>query len=97
MNGIQIADDQAARVSGLLKAGREESEAYQNAAYCEQTLQYVGLGNVDNTADANKSVSYAATAGAAVDAASINSALTVSTAAPTSTLAAGKLWGVYDA
>lgn len=57
----------------------------------------IGLGSVDNTADANKSVSYAATAGSAADTTTINSALTVSTAAPTSTLAAGKLWGVYDA
>lgn len=64
----------------------------------------IGLGSVDNTADANKSVSYAATAGSApanggtaADTTTINSALTISTAAPTSTLAAGKLWGVYDA
>ena len=33
----------------------------------------------------------------AKDTASLASALTLSTAAPTSTLAAGKLWGVYDA
>lgn len=26
-------------VNSLLKAGREEAEAYQNVAYCEQTLQ----------------------------------------------------------
>lgn len=27
-------------VNNLLKAGREEAEAYQNVAYCEQTLQF---------------------------------------------------------
>lgn len=39
MQGIPIPEDQESRVNGLLKAGREEAEAYQNAAYCEQTLQ----------------------------------------------------------
>lgn len=39
MQGVPIPEDQEARVNGLLKAGREEAEAYQNAAYCEQTLQ----------------------------------------------------------
>jgi uncharacterized phiE125 gp8 family phage protein len=41
MQGIPVPEDQAVRVNGLLKAGREEAEAYQNAAYCEQTLQFV--------------------------------------------------------
>lgn len=40
MQGIPVPEDQEPRVNGLLKAGREEAEAYQNAAYCEQTLQF---------------------------------------------------------
>lgn len=39
MQGIPVSADQESMVKSLLKAGREEAEAYQNAAYCEQTLQ----------------------------------------------------------
>ena len=39
MQGLPISDDQKPMATSLLKAGREEAEAYQNAAYCEQTLQ----------------------------------------------------------
>lgn len=39
MQGLVIAPEQEAMANSLLKAGREEAEAYQNAAYCEQTLQ----------------------------------------------------------
>lgn len=39
MQGLTITPDQTAQVNLLLKAGREESEKYQNAAYCTQTLQ----------------------------------------------------------
>lgn len=39
MNGLPISADQEPMVTALLKAGREEAEAYQNAAYSEQTLQ----------------------------------------------------------
>ena len=99
----------------------------------EVTKAQLGLSNVNNTADAEKSVSYANDAGTVsgkrfnwngqggqpnwlwggnnsdpsnmyvydphnftvADTASINSALTLSTAAPSYTLAAGKLYGVY--
>lgn len=40
MQGLPVSTDQEAMVTSLLKAGREEAEAYQNAAYCEQTLQF---------------------------------------------------------
>lgn len=39
MQGLPISTDQEPMVTSLLKAGREEAEAYQNVAYCEQTLQ----------------------------------------------------------
>ena len=39
MQGLPISREQEPMVNSLLKAGREEAEAYQNAAYCEQTLQ----------------------------------------------------------
>lgn len=58
----------------------------------------VGLGSADNTADADKSVGHAATAGSADNASdtqSVAGALTLSTAEPADALAEGKLWGVY--
>lgn len=39
MQGLPISEEQGPMVNSLLKAGREEAEAYQNVAYCEQTLQ----------------------------------------------------------
>lgn len=39
MQGLPISTEQEPTVNSLLKAGREEAEAYQNVAYCEQTLQ----------------------------------------------------------
>ncbi len=39
MQGLPISSDREPMVNNLLKAGREEAEAYQNVAYCEQTLQ----------------------------------------------------------
>lgn len=49
----------------------------------------------DSATYANTAGSAPAAGGWAADTTSINSALTLSTAAPTGTLAAGKLWGVY--
>ena len=72
------------------------------------TAAQVGLGNVDNTHDASKSVAYAANSGhsttadsapanggTAADTTHISSALTVTNTEPSSTLEVGKLWGVY--
>lgn len=39
MQCAPITPEQEALANSVLKAGREEAEAYQNAAYCEQTLQ----------------------------------------------------------
>lgn len=39
MQGLPISAEQEPMVLSLLKAGREEAESHQNAAYCEQTLQ----------------------------------------------------------
>lgn len=38
-NGLPVTAEQEPIVNVMLKAGREEAEAYQNVAYCEQTLQ----------------------------------------------------------
>lgn len=39
MQCAPITPEQEPLATAMLKAGREEAEAYQNAAYCEQTLQ----------------------------------------------------------
>lgn len=39
MQCLNITPEQEPMALSLLKAGREEAEAYQNTAYCEQTLQ----------------------------------------------------------
>lgn len=39
MQGLPVSTEQEPMVNSMLKAGREEAEAYQNVAYCEQTLQ----------------------------------------------------------
>lgn len=39
MQGLPISSEQEPMITSLLEAGREEAEAYQNVAYCEQTLQ----------------------------------------------------------
>lgn len=39
MQCATIPPEQELLAKSILKAGREEAEAYQNAAYCEQTLQ----------------------------------------------------------
>ncbi len=39
MQELTITPEQESMALSLLKAGREEAEAYQNVAYCEQTLQ----------------------------------------------------------
>jgi|GEM_PF-2134765 len=38
-NGLPVTAEQEPLVNVMLRAGREEAESYQNAAYCEQTLQ----------------------------------------------------------
>lgn len=44
MQGLPISAEQEPMAQSLLKAGREEAEAYQNVAYCEQTLQVAPNG-----------------------------------------------------
>ncbi len=39
MQGLPVSTEQEPMVNSMLKAGREEAEAYQNVTYCEQTLQ----------------------------------------------------------
>lgn len=51
-------------IHGLKSAAFTESSAYSLANHTHTKAQ-IGLGNVDNTADANKSVKYAASAGTA--------------------------------
>ena len=67
--------------SDMFKVGAEgdlETLASQNYVNSRLTKANIGLGNVDNTADANKSVKYATSAG---NAAKVNN-LTVETAVP---------------
>ena len=67
--------------SDMFKVGSEgdlETLASQNYVNNKLTKANIGLGNVDNTADANKSVKYATSAG---NAAKVNN-LTVETAVP---------------
>ena len=67
--------------SDMFKVGAEgdlETLASQNYVNSRLTKANIGLGNVDNTADANKSVRYATSAG---NAAKVNN-LTVETAVP---------------
>lgn len=59
-------------VHGLGSAAYTNSSAYSSAGHTHTKAQ-VGLGNVDNTADANKSVKYATSAGSASSAAALTS------------------------
>lgn len=59
-------------VHGLGSAAYTNSSAYSSAGHTHTKAQ-VGLGNVDNTADANKSVKHATTAGSASSAAALTS------------------------
>lgn len=59
-------------VHGLGSAAYTNSSAYSPAGHTHTKAQ-VGLGNVDNTADANKSVKHATTAGSASSAAALTS------------------------
>lgn len=59
-------------IHGLGSAAYTNSSAYSSAGHTHTKAQ-VGLGNVDNTADANKSVKYAISAGSASSAAALTS------------------------
>ena len=59
-------------VHGLGSAAYTNSSAYSSAGHTHTKAQ-VGLGNVDNTADANKSVKHAISAGSASSAAALTS------------------------
>lgn len=56
--GINISGNAATVTNGVVTSG-----SYSDPSWLTLSKSKVGLGNVDNTADANKSVSYAATAG----------------------------------
>lgn len=62
----------AVPVHGLGSAAYTNSSAYSSAGHTHTKAQ-VGLGNVDNTADANKSVKHATTADSATTAAALTS------------------------
>ena len=63
----------------------------------QESKAQVGLPNVDNTADANKSVLYAQTSGTSADTQTVSSALTMASGGtvPSGTLSPGKLWAGY--
>jgi len=56
--GINISGNAATVTNGVVTSG-----SYSDPSWLTLSKSKVGLGNVDNTADANKSVSYATTAG----------------------------------
>lgn len=60
--GINISGNAATATNGVVTSG-----SYSDPTWLTLSKSKVGLGNVDNTADANKSVSYAATAGSAAN------------------------------
>ena len=64
-------------IHGLGSAAYTNSSAYSSAGHTHTKAQ-VGLGNVDNTADANKSVKHATTADSATTAGSATTATNVS-------------------
>lgn len=98
-----LGPDEAANLLNLINTHKADKNNPHGV-----TAAQVGLGNVNNTPDANKSVAYASSAGHATTADSapangglsadtthISSALTVTNTEPSGTLEVGKLWGVY--
>ena len=67
-------------IHGLGSAAYTNSSAYSPAGHTHTKAQ-VGLGNVDNTADANKSVKYATSAGSSTTSGAISSSGTLDTVA----------------
>lgn len=67
-------------IHGLKSAAFTESSAYSPANHTHTKAQ-IGLGNVDNTADANKSVKYATSAGSSTTSGAISSSGTLDTVA----------------
>lgn len=67
-------------VKGLGSAAYTASSAYATAGHTHTKAQ-IGLGNVDNTADANKSVKYATSAGSSTTSGAISSSGTLDTVA----------------
>lgn len=68
VNATQIANNQTYGISvsgnaGTVTNGIYTSGSYSDPSWLTLSKSKVGLGNVDNTADVNKSVSYATTAG----------------------------------
>jgi hypothetical protein len=68
INATQVANNQTYGVSITGNSGTVTNGVYTNGSYSDPSWltlskSKVGLGNVDNTADANKSVNYATTAG----------------------------------
>ena len=81
-----FAEDPAGSLQTQLDAlsdSTQEALAGKAAAAHTHTKSEAGLGNVDNTADSEKSVKYAASAGSAVDQTARNAAAVAQTAANT--------------
>lgn len=86
-----FAEDPAGSLQTQLDAlsdSTQDALAGKAAAMHTHTKSEVGLGNVNNTADSEKSVKYAAIAGAAVDQTARNAAAVAQTAANTAQTAA---------
>jgi hypothetical protein len=101
ISATQVANNQTYGInvsgnSGTVTNGVYTSGSYSDPSWLTISKSKVGLGNVDNTADASKSVSYAATAGTAGNGGvtSVNGstgAVTVNVAATTAGLAVGAI------
>jgi hypothetical protein len=73
ISATQVANNQTYGVNITGNSGTVTNGVYTNGSYSDPTWltlskSKVGLGNVDNTADANKSVNYATSAGSATTA-----------------------------
>lgn len=101
VQGILDADT-AGNLLNLINTHKSDPVAHITATERSKWNNNVPTSDVVTTAAANKllklnssGVLPASITGSSTDTTSVAGALTVSTAAPTSTLAAGKLWGVY--
>lgn len=77
-NALKGATETAAGSAGYVAAPAKGQQGYflrGDATWAALTKSTVGLGNVDNTADANKSVKYATSAGSATNATYVKDSL----------------------
>lgn len=92
-NALKGATATAAGSAGYVAAPAKGQQGYflrGDATWAALTKSTVGLGNVDNTADANKSVKYATSAGSATNATNATKAATADSATKATQDSAGQ-------